>query len=128
MSEDRTPSTVGTDDKEVSSSDNLLFAKIVYILYLTSFILGGITSIVGVVIAYIHDKDAPEWLNTHYRFQIRTFWISLCYGLVSVILIPVLIGIPLMLLTILWFIIRSIKGFKNLLHSRPIENIETWWL
>ena len=50
-------------------------AKIVYILYLVS-LLFGITGIIGVVMAYINKDDAPEWLQTHYQFQIRTFWIG----------------------------------------------------
>ena len=50
-------------------------AKIVYILYLVS-LLFGITGIIGVVMAYINKDDAPEWVQTHYQFQIRTFWIG----------------------------------------------------
>ena len=50
-------------------------AKLVYILYLVSLLI-GITAIVGLIIAYVNRDDAPGWLQTHYRFQIRTFWIG----------------------------------------------------
>src|SRR5438477_11416343 len=46
-------------------------AKIVYILYLVSLIF-GLTSIVGVIMAYVNRADAPGWVRSHYRFQIRT--------------------------------------------------------
>ena len=59
-------------------------ANIVYILYLVSLVV-GITGIVGVIMAYVNRADAPEWVQTHYRFQIRTFWIGLLYGLIGVV-------------------------------------------
>ena len=30
----------------------------------------------GVIIAYAQRRDAPDWVHSHYRFQIRTFWIA----------------------------------------------------
>ncbi|MXZ09042.1 MAG: hypothetical protein F4Y79_06295, partial [Gemmatimonadetes bacterium] len=48
-------------------------AKIVYILYLAELVV-GITGLIGVIMAYVNRSDAPEWLASHYRFQIRTFW------------------------------------------------------
>src|SRR5205085_844771 len=47
-------------------------AKIVYILYLNSPIV-GLTSIVRVIMAYVNRADAPDWDRSHYRFQIRPF-------------------------------------------------------
>ena len=40
-------------------------ANTVYILYLVSLLV-GITSIVGVIMAYVNRSDAPEWVQTHY--------------------------------------------------------------
>lgn len=57
-------------------------AKIVYILYLVGVVF-GITGLIGVVMAYIYKSDAPEWLSSHYQFQIRTFWIGLLYLVVG---------------------------------------------
>ncbi|HEY6104626.1 MAG TPA: hypothetical protein VIV59_01495, partial [Anaeromyxobacteraceae bacterium] len=51
-------------------------AKVVYVLYLVSLVT-GVTALVGVVMAYVYQGDAPDWLKTHYRFQIRTFWLGL---------------------------------------------------
>src|SRR4051794_34155120 len=51
-------------------------AKLIYILYLASLIV-GVTAIVGLIMAYVNRGGAPEWVETHYRLQIRTFWIGL---------------------------------------------------
>ena len=87
-------------------------ARIVYILYLVGIIF-FITAIVGVVIAYIYERDASWWLKGHYRFQIRTFWIGVLYALVGIILIlPIVGGISFViccLLWVIWIIIRCVK-------------------
>jgi len=101
-------------------------AKIIYILYLLSLIF-GLTSVIGVVMAYINQDDAPDWLKTHYRFQIRTFWISLLLGAVGVILSFVLIGYLLLLFLVFWLIIRCIKGLKSL-ERREAHPDPTSWL
>ena len=44
-------------------------AKTIYILYLVGLVF-GITSIIGIVMAYLNQNDSPEWLKSHYRFQI----------------------------------------------------------
>src|SRR5690554_7491444 len=52
---------------------------VVYALYLASFVV-GFTSVIGVVIAYVYRGKGPAWLDEHYRYQIRTFWIGLLYA------------------------------------------------
>ncbi len=48
-------------------------AKIIYFLNLASLIF-GVTSIIAVIMAYIYQSsENPEWINTHFRWQIRTF-------------------------------------------------------
>lgn len=54
----------------------------VYILYGAGFIT-GLAFIVGVVIAHLKRDEAPPWLRTHFTFQIRTFWISLLWGVAA---------------------------------------------
>ena len=53
--------------------------KLVYILYLVGLLTGGLTFIIGAVIAYMNKDDAEEWLQSHYRFQVRTFWIGVVF-------------------------------------------------
>lgn len=101
-------------------------AKIVYVLYLVGLFF-GITAIIGVVIAYINKDDAKPWLQTHYQFQIRTFWIGALYIIIASILTLVLIGWLVFLFWLLWVIIRCIKGIKALDANKPITEPKRWF-
>ncbi|HZJ95218.1 MAG TPA: hypothetical protein VFD11_06620 [Thiopseudomonas sp.] len=100
-------------------------AKIVYILYLVGIVF-GITGIVGVVMAYINKGDAPDWLKTHYQFQIRTFWIGGLYMFIGVLLALVLIGYLVLLFWVVWLIVRSVKGMKYLDQKEAHPNPKGW--
>nr|WP_234986794.1 DUF4870 domain-containing protein [Halomonas cupida] len=84
------------------------------------------TAIISVVIAYVYRGKGPEWLDDHYRYQIRTFWIGLLYGLIASVLVFVVIGLPLLLALTIWLIVRCIKGFKALQEHRSPDNIDSW--
>ncbi len=111
--------------KEQSHQPDTTMAMVIYALYLASFIL-GFTSIIGVVIAYVYKGKGPTWLDEHYRYQIRTFWIGLVYGIVFSILTFILIGFPLLLALAVWLIIRCVKGFKGLQEKRAPSNVDSW--
>lgn len=100
-------------------------AKIVYVLYLLSFLF-GITALVGVVMAYVYVGDAPEWLKTHYRVQIRTFWLGVLLALAGLLLSVVVVGFVLMAFTVVWVIVRCVKGVRFLDRREPYPNAETW--
>ncbi len=113
---------------EVATNENPATANtanIAYILYLTS-IFFGITGIIGVVIAYVNISDAPDWLKTHYRFQIRTFWIGALYSVIGVLLYVFVIGYFILLFTLIWLIVRCIKGMKVLAQRQPYPNPTGW--
>ena len=98
---------------------------VVYALYLASFVV-GFTSVIGVVIAYVYRGKGPEWLDEHYRYQIRTFWIGLLYASVATLLTVVLIGIPLLIALAVWLIVRCVKGFRGLQEKRAPDNVAPW--
>mgnify|MGYP006945316752 FL=1 len=98
---------------------------VVYALYLASFVV-GFTSVIGVVIAYVYRGKGPEWLDEHYRYQIRTFWIGLLYASVATLLTVVLIGIPLLIALAVWLIVRCVKGFRGLQDKRAPDNVGSW--
>ena len=100
-------------------------AKAVYILYLVGIIF-GITGIIGVVMAYINRSDAPEWLQSHYQLQIRTFWIGGLYMLIGVFTAFILIGYVILLFWLIWLIVRCAKGIKSLDQKQPYPNPTGW--
>jgi len=71
-------------------------ALIVYITYLAAFAFPPL-AIAGVVLAYVNRDTAPDWLKSHFTFQIYTFWIGLLFIAVSCVLMAVLIGSPICL-------------------------------
>ncbi|MGI8839877.1 MAG: DUF4870 family protein [Caulobacteraceae bacterium] len=101
---------------------------IVYILYLSHFVpvIGWVATIVGLVLAYVERDAAPEWLKSHYTFQIRTFWIGLLYFVVACVLVVVLIGIPLLVAVWVWFIVRCALGLSRLLRNEPYPTPLSW--
>jgi uncharacterized membrane protein len=108
--------------------DERQMAFVVYILYLAHFVpvLGWVATIVGLVLAYVERDTAPPWLKSHFTFLIRTFWIGLLFYCVSIALCIVLIGIPLLLATMVWFIVRCALGISRLLRNEPYPTPESW--
>lgn len=101
-------------------------AKIIYVLYLAGIFI-GLTAVIGVIMAYINRPEAPAWLASHYRFQIRTFWIGLLYLLLGSILITVVVGWLLVLFWIVWLIVRCAQGLKYLDRHEAHPNPTMWW-
>jgi uncharacterized membrane protein len=93
--------------------------QLIYILYLVSIAV-GITGIVGVVMAFIGKDNAPDWLKTHYRFLIRTFFIGLIMIVIGFVLAIVLIGIFILLFSTIWLVVRCIQGMNYLGKNEPI--------
>jgi uncharacterized membrane protein len=110
----------------VNTSNEQGNAKLVYILYLAGLII-GITGVVGVIMAYINKSDAPEWLQSHYRFQIRTFWIGFLYLVIGSILSMVFVGFFVLLFWAVWLIVRCVKGMKSLDKNEAHPNPTGWF-
>ena len=111
--------------EELNQKPDTTMAMIIYALYLASFLV-GFTSFIGVVMAYVYKGKGPVWLDEHYRYQIRTFWMGLVYGIVFSILTLIVIGFPLLLALAVWFIVRCVKGFKGLQEKRAPDNVDSW--
>jgi uncharacterized membrane protein len=100
-------------------------AMVVYGLYLSGYFF-LITPIAGVIVAYIQHDSADPVLQSHYRFQIRTFWISALYFVSGVVLCLVIIGLFILLWWFIWSLVRCIKGILALNEGRPIDNPTSW--
>lgn len=95
-------------------------ANLVYLLQALSFVL-GVTSIIGVVVNYVRLDDVRgTWLESHFVWQIRTFWFQMLWGLVGLVTSVVLIGFLIWGVAYLWVIYRVVKGWINLADDRPM--------
>ncbi|MEM9388184.1 MAG: hypothetical protein AAGA68_24245 [Pseudomonadota bacterium] len=113
-------------------------AQLVYLLHALSILSGvltsaivlfsfitGIPSLIAVVINYLKRDDARgTWVDSHFGWQIRTFWYALAWTIVAAILFVTFIGIPLAWLIFafltLWVIYRVVRGWLRLRAEQPM--------
>ena len=107
------------------SVSNQGMARAVYILYLISLVI-PLTGLVGIIIAYVYQDKQTDWLCSHFRYQIRTFWMGLLYSLIGFLTAFVLIGYLILLLVMVWLIVRCVKGMQRLDQQAEVENVESW--
>jgi uncharacterized membrane protein len=95
-------------------------AAVVYALYAAS-VLVGVTMLGGLVVAYLKRGDAAgTWLESHYRWQIRSFWWLLLWGAVGALTSVILVGFVVLFAAAVWFIYRIAKGWIALREGRPV--------
>jgi uncharacterized membrane protein len=83
-----------------------------------SFLM-SLPSILAVILNYVKRGDARgTWLESHYRWQIRTFWYAFAWMLVALLLFVTLVGIPVALVMLLalsaWLVYRVGRGWLRL--------------
>ena len=97
-------------------------AMVVYVLQALGF-FGGITWIVAVIIDYVkRTRRSGTWLESHYRWQIRTFWWGLLWGVIGSILLLVLVGWFMLAAAGIWIIYRIVKGWLYLNDRKPLPS------
>jgi uncharacterized membrane protein len=104
---------------------NTTLALIVYVLYFAGYFT-GITAVVGVIVAHVQSGEREPLLDSHYRFQIYTFWVGLLYIVVGTALSFVLIGFVVLLWWFIWSLVRNVKGILALNEGKPIANPSSW--
>jgi uncharacterized membrane protein len=90
----------------------------------TAFLFGW-PSIIAVIINYIkRDEVRGSYLDSHFSWQLRTFWYAALWLIVAALLFMTLIGIPLAFLLVIaigiWVLYRIIRGWLNLTARRPM--------
>jgi uncharacterized membrane protein len=91
---------------------------------LTAFLTGW-PSIIAVIINYIKRGEVRgTYLDSHFAWQLRTFWYALLWVLVIGLLIMTLIGIPiawiLAIIVGIWVLYRIIRGWMTLSSRKPM--------
>lgn len=93
-------------------------------LIVTAFVTGW-PSILAVVLNYIKRNEARgTYLESHFSWQIRTFWFALLWVVIALLLVLTLIGIPVSMalasLVGLWVLYRVTRGWLRLNDKRAI--------
>jgi uncharacterized membrane protein len=91
-----------------------------------AFLIGW-PSIIAVIMNYIKRSEARgTWLDSHFRWQIRTFWFGLAWAALCAVFVVLTLGIGLIFVWIplgflaIWFIYRIVRGWMALSAHRPM--------
>ena len=93
--------------------------------FIVTAFLSGWPSIIAVIINYVKRGDARgTWLDSHFGWQIRTFWYALLWAVVAGLLVLTVVGIPvawvLLVVAGLWVLYRIIRGWIALAERKPM--------
>ena len=93
--------------------------------FIVTAFLTGWPSIIAVIINYVKRGDArATWLDSHFGWQIRTFWYALVWVVLAGLLILTVVGIPfawvLLVAVGIWVLYRIIRGWIALAESNPM--------
>ncbi len=103
---------------DLSSLKNI--ATAVYALQAASFIF-GITYFIAIIVNYVKREDAQgTWIESHFRWQIRTFWFGLLWFALGGLTFFIVIGWFILFAAALWLIYRILKGWLNLNDGKPM--------
>jgi uncharacterized membrane protein len=123
-----------------SDSSLVTWTNVIYLLHAFSLLTGilgaatvigafliGWPSIVAVILNYVkRDEARGTWLESHFRWQIRTFWFGLLWVSICLLFVALTFGLgilvawlPLTFITI-WFIYRIVRGWVALQSRRPM--------
>jgi uncharacterized membrane protein len=93
---------------------------IAYGLYAAA-LLFPVTAIAALILGYIKRGEAHgTWLESHFAWQIRTFWFMLLWVVVGMAAFFILIGWLVLVVAGIWFIYRVVFGWVSLNDGRPM--------
>jgi len=133
---------VRTATERVPSASLVTLTHVVYALHAISLVVGafgaatvignflfGWPSIIAVIINYVKRSEVRgTYLDSHFSWQIRTFWYALLWAIivfvVSAVLLVVIIGIGTWIVGLfvlgIWAIYRIARGWLTLRDGRPM--------
>jgi uncharacterized membrane protein len=138
---DNTPAPMTAEAPKVDES-LVTYTNIIYALHSLSVLIGltsfhmvigmfiwGLPSIIAVIMNYARRSATHgTYLESHFRWQIRTFWYAVLWSLViaalAIPLVLILIGIPILIggyyALAIWIIYRVARGWLALRDKRPM--------
>jgi uncharacterized membrane protein len=94
--------------------------------FIVTAFLTGWPSIIAVIINYVKRNDVRDtYLESHFSWQLRTFWYALLWAFVIGLLVMSLIGIPLAWVVAvavgIWVLYRIARGWLALAEHKPVR-------
>lgn len=112
--------TTQASTEEINAKRRL--TMVIYGLYALSLFMGGLPSIVAIIMNYVKRDDMRgTWLESHFEWQIKTFWWTLLGGVISALLLMIGVGFILLAVVGIWYIYRIVKGFLRLNDNQAVS-------
>lgn len=112
--------TNGTPEESTEAQHRNL-ALLVYVLQGFGFVTGGLTWLAALLVNYIKMSEVRgTWLESHFRWQLNTFWYGLLWWVVGLISWILLLGWLVWGILTLWAIYRVVKGALLLNDNKSI--------
>lgn len=133
-----TDSMTGSFDSRAIDPSLVTLTHVIYALHAASLVIGivgaasivgaflfGIPSIIAVILNYVRRTDVRgTYLDSHFAWQIRTFWFAMLWTVIGGGLIVTILLIPLSFAiwfaVAIWVIYRVMRGWLNLRDGRPM--------
>lgn len=116
-----------TDSPRDESGDRIL-AVVNYVLCLLA-IANGLTLLIAAILAYVRKDQAQPWIQSHFRYQIATFWYGLAIFMLGFLTVWFLgLGLLIWLAGGVWLIIRAAVGLIRLVDGRPQADPQGFWV
>jgi uncharacterized membrane protein len=104
-----------------------LITGIIGVATVAGAFLFGWPSIIAVILNYVKRSEARgTWLESHFRWQIRTFWFGLLWVALCGLFVVATLGVGVLIVWVpfgfvgLWFIYRIARGWIQLKDRRPM--------
>ncbi len=96
---------------------------LVYALQAASLFTGSLTLFAAIIINYVRMDDVKgSWIESHFRWQTKTFWYSLIWMVIGGVTVIFLVGWVILLAISIWMIYRIVKGWVYLSENRPMPS------
>lgn len=127
------------------TQSQITYNHITYALALFSYFTAGITWIIPIVMNYMkRDEARNTWLYSHFDWQIKTFWYSIFFWIIGVVMVVFatgglffgaafnsnntmggsfivgVLGGLIIVATLLWHLYRIVRGWIALSNGRAV--------
>ena len=122
------------------AEEDKVMPAVIYGLYLLGFASCAATTVVGLIVAYANRSAAGPINESHYTFAIRSFWLTIGWFMIGLVMF--ILGLPLSLLLVgipvvaagifimgavgVWFAVRCGVGIYYLAQGLPYPRPRTW--
>ena len=87
-------------------------------------LLVGVTFFAAVILNYLRRGEVQgTWLESHFTWQIRTFWWSLAWAVLGAATLVLVVGFAILLASAVWYVYRVVRGWSELNEGRPIYRL-----